>query len=79
MYASLWALDKGLLFILSILLVVWIADSFALITGRLIGKNKLAPNISPKKTKEGVYGALIANILMSIHLLICILWKFYSK
>jgi len=66
LYASLWALDKGLLFILSILLVVWIADSFALITGRLIGKNKLAPNISPKKTKEGVYGALIANILMSI-------------
>ena len=65
-YASLWALDKGLIFILSILLVVWIADSFAFITGRVIGKNKLAPSISPKKTKEGVFGALIANILLSI-------------
>ena len=65
-YASLWALDKGLMFILSILLVVWIADSFAYITGRAIGKNKLAPTISPKKTKEGVCGAFIANILLSI-------------
>lgn len=65
-YASLWALNKGLLFILSILLVVWTADSFAFMIGRVFGKNKLAPSISPKKTQEGVYGAFIANILLSL-------------
>jgi phosphatidate cytidylyltransferase len=59
----LWALDYGLFYLLSILLVVWIADSSAYFTGRLIGRKKLAPEISPKKTREGVYGALIANIL----------------
>ena len=64
-YASLWALDKGLMFILSILLVVWIADTFAFISGRFFGRRKLAPHISPKKTVEGVYGALIANLFLS--------------
>jgi len=41
------------------LFVVWSADSFAYLAGRRWGKNKLAPQISPGKTREGVYGALI--------------------
>ncbi len=71
--ASLWALENGLFYFLSILLVVWIADTSAYITGRVLGKKKLAPKISPKKTIEGVYGALFANIVFA---LICIEFHF---
>ena len=39
-------------------------DSFALLTGMFIGKNKLAPTISPKKTIEGfVGGALMGTFI----------------
>jgi len=41
------------------LFVVWAADSFAYLAGKRWGRNKLAPQISPGKTREGVYGALI--------------------
>jgi len=40
------------------LFIVWAADSFAYLAGRSFGRNKLAPQISPGKTREGVYGAL---------------------
>jgi phosphatidate cytidylyltransferase len=41
------------------LFVVWAADTFAYLAGKRWGRNKLAPQISPGKTREGVYGALI--------------------
>ena len=37
----------------------WVADTGAYFAGRQWGKVKLSPNISPKKTREGVYGALL--------------------
>jgi phosphatidate cytidylyltransferase len=40
------------------LFIVWAADSFAYLAGGRWGKKKLAPQISPGKTVEGVYGAL---------------------
>lgn len=43
--------------------VVWAADSAAYFAGRKFGKNKLAPAISPGKTWEGVFGALIGVTL----------------
>jgi phosphatidate cytidylyltransferase len=47
---------QGVLFVLSI---VWVADIAAYFCGRRFGRVKLAPAISPGKTREGVYGALI--------------------
>ncbi len=45
--------------VLILLATIWIADSTAYFAGKNFGKHKLAPNISPKKTWEGVAGALI--------------------
>lgn len=44
----------------SAMTLVWIADTGAYFSGRAFGKNKLAPTISPGKTWEGVWGALVA-------------------
>jgi phosphatidate cytidylyltransferase len=43
--------------------LVWVADIAAYFTGRAIGRNKLAPVISPGKTWEGVGGALVATLV----------------
>ena len=46
----------------------WVTDSFAFLVGRKIGKHKMTPNISPKKSVEGaVFGTLITaaiNVLL---------------
>jgi len=47
---------------LGLMLMVWLADSGAYFAGRKWGRNKLAPVISPGKTREGVYGGLCASL-----------------
>lgn len=49
--------------LLSIMLVAWIADTFAYFTGKTFGRNKLAPSISPGKSWEGVYGGALAVVI----------------
>jgi phosphatidate cytidylyltransferase len=53
-------------FLLSVMLVVWIADSAAYFAGKRFGKHKLAPLISPGKTWEGVVGAIFAITLYGL-------------
>jgi phosphatidate cytidylyltransferase len=45
--------------LLLLLGLVWVADTAAYLTGRAIGRRKLAPTISPGKTWEGAVGALV--------------------
>lgn len=46
-------------FPLAVMMIAWLADSFAYFTGVLFGRHKLAPSISPGKTWEGAAGALV--------------------
>jgi phosphatidate cytidylyltransferase len=56
---------------LGILLIIWViavskfSDVGALIVGKMIGKNKLAPTLSPGKTIEGAVGGVIVSSLVS--------------
>ncbi|MEL6152266.1 MAG: phosphatidate cytidylyltransferase [Chloroflexota bacterium] len=63
--------DGGLLCITALMWIIWFTDSFALIGGRLIGRHKLAPHISPGKTIEGALVGIFAG--MAIGMLIMIL------
>jgi phosphatidate cytidylyltransferase len=47
--------------LLGFMATVWVADIAAYGCGRRFGRRKLAPNVSPGKTWEGVYGALAAT------------------
>jgi phosphatidate cytidylyltransferase len=48
------------------LMLVWVADTGAYFSGRRFGRNKLAPAISPGKTREGVLGAMVLVTVYSI-------------
>lgn len=41
----------------------WMTDSFAYFTGRLFGRHKLIPAVSPKKTVEGAIGGVIFGVI----------------
>jgi len=48
--------------ILALYLIVWMGDSAAYFVGSLLGRHKLAPRVSPKKTWEGALGNLGGNL-----------------
>ncbi len=48
---------------LLIFIGAWIPDTFAYFTGRLFGKHKLIPDVSPKKTVEGAIGGVVFCML----------------
>ncbi|MSQ59940.1 MAG: phosphatidate cytidylyltransferase [Betaproteobacteria bacterium] len=49
--------------LLALMAVVWVADTAAYAFGRMFGRRKLAPSISPGKTWEGVAGAAVMVLL----------------
>lgn len=62
----------GIEFLLSVLLLVWVADIGAYFSGKTLGgrfsKSKLAPAISPGKSWEGVWGGMVGVLVL------CIAW-----
>jgi phosphatidate cytidylyltransferase len=51
--------------LLWVFIVTWATDIGAYAVGRAIGRNKLAPSISPGKTVEGLFGGIVAAGLCS--------------
>ena len=58
--------NYDILYIVYLLLITTLTDTFALFTGRLIGKNKLARDISPNKTIEGTLGGLFMGTVIPV-------------
>jgi len=57
--------DEPRLLAFTVLLTVWAADTFAYFGGRLMGRHKLAPTLSPGKTWEGFVVGSIAGLFVS--------------
>lgn len=49
-------------YVIGMFVLIWTNDTFAYLTGRMIGKTKLFERISPKKTWEGTLGGLLFTI-----------------
>lgn len=56
----------GTVYIWLIFLIAFGTDTFAYIAGNLFGKNKLCPNISPNKTREGSLGGILGSLVITI-------------
>lgn len=55
--------EFGVTAVLTIFVVVWATDTFAMVTGKLVGGPHLFPTISPNKTWAGAIGGLVAGSL----------------
>lgn len=58
--------EFGRYIFLLVFICAWTTDTFAYFTGRVIGKHKLIPAISPKKTVEGAIGGIVFCVIAMI-------------
>jgi phosphatidate cytidylyltransferase len=58
-------LEHGVLAIFTVLLAVFAADTFAFFGGRLVGRHRMAPVMSPRKTWEGFVAGTIAAVAVA--------------
>jgi len=63
--SPLRAFDQGLTFAAIALFCTWAADTGAYFSGRLLGRTKLYPTISPKKTVEGLLGGIATAVAIA--------------
>jgi phosphatidate cytidylyltransferase len=52
--------------VLAVVMTVWVNDIFAYLVGCSIGKHKMCPTISPKKSWEGLFGGLIFAVAFAM-------------
>ena len=57
--------EHGRLAAFTVLIAVWAGDTFAYLVGRVVGRHKLAPKISPGKTWEGFVGGTVATVFVT--------------
>lgn len=60
------SVDDGAQWLALAVIVIFAADSAAMLVGVTVGKHKLSPQISPKKTWEGVVGGLIGGAVAAV-------------
>ena len=54
----------GAIWVIYLLLAVWAGDIFAYFVGKSLGRHRMSPRISPKKTWEGAIASILASILV---------------
>lgn len=64
--------NQGEWLIMIVVMIVAFADIGAYFSGRAFGKHKLATNVSPKKTWEGLVGGVVANLIFVAVLLVAL-------
>jgi phosphatidate cytidylyltransferase len=62
----------GAIWTIFTLLAVWSGDIFAYFVGKAIGKHRMSPDISPKKTWEGAVASIVASVMIGT------LWIHYA-
>ena len=68
LYLGIIYRNESLSLIIYLFLITIFTDTFALVTGRLIGRNKLLKEVSPNKTWEGfIGGSLIATFVCTYY------------
>lgn len=60
--------NHGLFLILFAMFCAWLTDVGAYFVGSFLGKHKLCPNISPKKTVEGAIGGVVVCVISTVAL-----------
>ncbi len=63
-YIGLLRTGYGLCAMLTVFVTAWGSDTGAYFAGSFLGKHKLIPHVSPKKTVEGAIGGMIAAMLL---------------
>jgi phosphatidate cytidylyltransferase len=58
--------DHGHILLMYFLVLVWTADIAAYFAGRQFGQRKLAPDVSPNKSIEGVLGGVLACVVLAL-------------
>jgi phosphatidate cytidylyltransferase len=67
--------EYGLVWVLFPAFLVVVNDTMAYVFGVLLGKHKLLPRLSPKKTVEGFIGAGVSTLAVAVPLLKCMMGK----
>jgi phosphatidate cytidylyltransferase len=57
---------RGPVLLLFVLVFTWVGDSAAYFVGRAIGKHRLAPHLSPKKTCEGTVASFLGSLIVGL-------------
>jgi phosphatidate cytidylyltransferase len=71
--------DQSIMHLIYVLLISILNEMFGLFTGMLIGKHKLLPEVSPKKTIEGAIGGLVIGSIAAIVFAHLLLYKISIK
>ena len=72
-FATLINMEASLLYVVLVFCWSAVADTGAYFTGVVIGKHKMAPVISPKKSWEGLIGGILSSLLVTFG--VCMLYQ----